>query len=237
MGVNELSGESVFVVTASELARPGLTEISAWYKLMDNQNIQDTVSAQHQQKESPRTIFRPDAVRRYTQQRETLVLPRRVAMHTIVMVWIAFGSLIVGTVGIWMAHVPIDLSGDAIIVDQGSAMQPKFVLVAFLPSEAQTQIAPGQSLLVQLDDGVAYSQQTISVVEQEIISPHEAQRRYSPDSHPPITQPAAVAIAPLAPQEGIVAAWAKDKRYSIKVVVGTRRLIAFLPFFHRSLPE
>ena len=204
---------------------------------MNNQNMQRSVSVHHQQPESPRTIFRPDAVRRYTQPPETIFLPRRVAMRTIVVVWIAFGLLLVGTVAIWIARVPIYLSGEAIIVDQGNARQPKPVLVAFLPPAAHTQLARGQLLLMQGDARLMYSRHTIMVVEPEIISPDMAQRRYAPGSHPPITQPAAVAIAPLAPRPGDVAVRATEVHYPVKVVVGTRRLISFLPFFHRMLPE
>jgi len=199
---------------------------------MNHQNMQDTVSGEHQHNEAPRIIFRPDAVRRYMQQHEAVVLPPRIALRMIVVGWIALGLLLVGTAAIWMAHVPIYLSGNAIVVDQGSAGQPKPVLVAFLPPAARMQLAPGQSLLVSLD-GVAYSRHVIMVVEPELISRDEAQRRYAPRADAPITEPAAVAIAPLASSTGVTV----DAHHPVTVEVGTRRLISFLPLFHRTLPE
>ena len=158
-----------------------------------------TVSVDNQHTEARRGIFRPAAVRRYTQQQASIALPQLVALRTIVAVWIALGFLTGASAGIWTAHVPIVMSGNAVIVNQGSAAQHTPVLVAFLPAAAHSQLAPGQALLVRLDAGGAYSRQTIMSVEPEIISPDAAQRRFGTGLLPLITRPAAVAIAPLAP--------------------------------------
>ena len=52
--------------------------------------------------EPHRPIFRVDAVRRYTQSKEKLVLPRLISPAFFFSLWVLLGLLLAGGVGVWL---------------------------------------------------------------------------------------------------------------------------------------
>jgi len=183
--------------------------------------------------EAPRTIFRSDAVRRYGQPQEVITMPHAIAQRTLTRAWISLALLCVVTASLWLVHVPLAVSGEAIVVAEDRGGQHTVRLVAFLPAAALPRIASGQPMLAQFDRGGTWNRQTIAEVEPEAMSPEEAQRRFAPSAQTRLTQPVTVARATLSAPEPVE----PGQHVPVQVVVGTQRLIALLPFFDRIVSE
>lgn len=182
-----------------------------------------------------RTIFRPEAYRRYIHSREQAVLPRFVSPPTFLFLWMLLGLLAAGGLVAWLAEVPVYAAGPAAVVDGkrlNAASADAAMLVAFLPPGELPGLRAGQRLFVHPDAGGERTSSSILAVEPGITSPEAAAERFglAPGAAAALTQPAAVAIARFEPAPGgLPAAAYLGSVYQVEVEVGSRRLISLLP--------
>ena len=187
-----------------------------------------------------RPIFRPEAVRRYVQNRERPVLLRVLSPPTFLCLWLLLGLLLVGGCVAWFAQVPVYASGSAAVVDwKGNAqgIRDDVVLVAFLPPQDLVHLRIGQTLLVTFDTTGGVVNRPLIAVEPQVIGPSAAQQQFGLNGNAVrvVTQPAAVAIARFEPtSSGLPASTYVGSVYQVEVQVGTQSVFSLLPFFGQS---
>jgi hypothetical protein len=186
-------------------------------------------------KDANRSIFRADAVRRYTQSREESVLPRFVSPGTFTYLWILLGLLGVSGFVAWCARVPVYASGLGVVVDRRGKtndVRDDVVMVAFLRPENHSRLRVGQTLLVQLEPAGERTRRPIIAIEPKIVSPNAVQQRFalSAGAAHAVAQPSAVAIARFEPNPtNLPASTYVGSVYPVDVEVGSRRVLSLLP--------
>lgn len=138
--------------------------------------------------DKPRAIFRPEALQRYMQGRERLILPRYTAQSTAAWMWTIVILLAVGAFAIGVTPVPIVTSATAVIDTSGERA------VVFLAPETLSLLRPGQTVRLWLRANAAPATHPIERIEPRLVSPADARRRYQLDdaSAGAITRAAAV---------------------------------------------
>jgi hypothetical protein len=176
--------------------------------------------------------YRSAAVRRYLESRERSVLPRFVSPRTALCLWILLGLLVASMVVVWLAQVPLYVSGTAVVTDSG-ALPTGAALVAFLPADSQSRLRVGQLLYVTLEDGQKPVSLPIVSVEPDVNSPVEVRQRFgiSDQQAAALNRPVAVAVAPIPPASSAnPPARYVGSTYPVDVAVGSRRVISLLSF-------
>jgi hypothetical protein len=182
-----------------------------------------------------RTIFRPEAIRRYTQRGERAVLPRFVSPRAFVFLWMLLGLLAASGFLAWFAQVPMYASGPAVVVEGerlGRGNQGGLTLALFLPSEDLSRLQVEQPLFVQFTPTGERLEGRIVAVEPEIIGPAAARQRFGLDEGTAqiVVQPAAVAITHLKPiPTHLPAETYLGSVYHVDVQVGSQRVLSLVP--------
>ncbi len=191
--------------------------------------------------QASRSIFRKEAIEEYIHEQENQVLLKFVSPRLFLWLWVILGLL--SGLGVWLcfAEVPMFVSGRGMIVDQdkgNSCHGQRPCFVAFFPPSACSYLIAGKSLMIKQEDQKRWFDQPIIISESKVLSPAAIQKNYvSKAGVMPLTnQPAAVAICCLdvgthpmhsdLPIEGI---------FEVRIDVGTRRLVSFLPLLDRFL--
>jgi hypothetical protein len=178
-------------------------------------------------KDTDRLIFRSEALRRYTQERERSVLPRIVSPSIFIYLWILFGLLMTGGVIVWRTEVPVYASGQAAIVH---GKDGGLLVATFLPPEDHSRLRVGQTMFLNFQNKRLST--SIIAIEPETSSPEAVQKRFSLSAGAALAvlQPATVAMAPLpVVPSGLPASTYVGSVYPAEVAVGLRPVIAFLP--------
>jgi hypothetical protein len=101
-----------------------------------------------------RSIFRPEAVRRYAEAREQSVLPKFVSPRIVVVLWTIVVLLIFSGVTVWFTSMPVYASGLAIVVDTENKpvnIEEETAILVLLPPEAQPALDEGKAILIQVN--------------------------------------------------------------------------------------
>jgi hypothetical protein len=182
-----------------------------------------------------RSVYRPEAVRRYMEGRERSVLPRFVSPRIFVCLWLLLGLLLASAVLAWFTEIPMYASGQAVIVrrsDLSAHVPDEVVAVAFLPAEELVHLRHGQMLFLELDDSGRRLGSEILTVEPEISSPEVVRNRFALDTATglAVNRPVAVVIAHLeAPPGEFPATSYVGSTYPVQVAVQPRRVLTLLP--------
>lgn len=199
-------------------------------------------------KDTKRSIFRDEAVRRYIESQEKSVLPRIVSPQTFLYLWSLLGLLAASSIITWFAKIPVYASGPAVVTrwHKAEGRSEELVVVAFLPPQYITKLRTNQKLFLKFDgigDRGAFPQgnrfsRTILVIEPQLRSPDSVQKQFalSPSVAQAITQPVAVVIArwlrpPLAsqPPTQLPAAVYLGSLGRAEVEIDSQRAISLLP--------
>jgi hypothetical protein len=173
-------------------------------------------------------MFRVDAARRYVEQRVETVSPRLISPPTLPCLALLAVLLVSGVAVAARPTFPTYVSGTAIVVAGGGTRADEFVVL--LPTEAQSRLRPGQTLLIRSSTGVSLKQRPIFAVEPAPVGPDALRERFGikgSGSLPEATS-AAVAFAPIEPSEGLSPAADCGVRYSARVEVGSRHAVSYL---------
>jgi hypothetical protein len=182
-----------------------------------------------------RSVYRPEAVRRYTEGRERSALPRFVSPRIVACLWLLLVLLIASAVLTWFTEIPMYATGQAVIVRQTDLSAPvpdEVVAVAFLPAEELVHLRRGQVLFLELDDSGRQLGSEILTVEPDISSPEAVRNRFALDATMglAVNRPVAVVIAHLeAPLGDFPATSYVGSTYPVKVAVQSRRVLTLLP--------
>ena len=192
-------------------------------------------------KASNRPIFRPEAVRRYTEAREQSVLPKFVSPRVTVALWTIVVLLILSGVTVWFTSTPVYASGLAIVVNTGNKsanIEEGTAILVLLPPEAQPALDEGKTILIQVNASSKPLEREIVTFEKDASKVSRILEEFALDNHPAVAkaQPAAVAIVRLEDMEGNVPA--NDYVGTIfraAMQVGSRRVASLLPLMDRIL--
>ncbi|QRK04682.1 hypothetical protein JQX13_31135 [Archangium violaceum] len=179
-----------------------------------------------------RSIFRAEALRRHAQGRERGVLPRVIAPRTFVFLWLLAG--LSGAMGVlaWATEVPEYVSGLAVVARGGEGGESSR-LVVVLPAEAHPRLRVGQELLLESGPPGERMALALTAVEPGLLGPEATHERFGlrPGVAPLVTRPSAIALAAFAPPGREVSAREYvGSSYSVRVRVGSRRLLSRVPF-------
>ncbi|MFN6565702.1 hypothetical protein [Dendronalium sp. ChiSLP03b] len=185
-------------------------------------------------KDSRRSIFREDAVRRYLEGREKSILPRLVSPRTFIYLWFLLGLLVMSSIIAWFTKVPVYASGSAVVVHWKSkkGTHEGIVVAAFFPPQHFSSLRTTQKLFLNFDARGDRFSHSIIAVEPEIISPDAIQKQFALNSQivQQIAGPSAVAIAQLEPiPENLSASAYLGSVGDAKAEVGSQRIISLLP--------
>lgn len=186
-------------------------------------------------KESRRSIFRDDAIRRYVASREQSVLPRWVSPWTFLYLWLLLGLLGVSSLIAWFVRVPVYASGSAVVVRWQNKKQGTgndIVVAAFFPPQTLANLRANQKVLLHFDGMGNRFTRTILTVEPAIRSPDSVQKQFAlnPSSAQAIAQPVAVVIARWEPVPTELPASAYlGSLGRAEVEIGSQRAISLLP--------
>lgn len=179
--------------------------------------------------EKKRSIFRPEAARRYAQGQATAVLPRLIAPPTFALLWIVLATLALGLLASWFVKIPIFASGTAVIVQDQAAGAEAYLLVAFLPAGNLPDLTVDQTIFWQAPDGER-TVQTVTAVSPTAISPAKIFEAYPASVATTVSQPSVVLTTTLETAVlGSRPASLHGALYPVEIQIGSRRILSLLP--------
>ena len=181
--------------------------------------------------DTQRSIFRREAVRRYIEGKEKIVLPRLVAPHTFAYLWFLLGLLGVSCLIAWFTRVPVYATGSAVVIRwKDRSTKEGIVVAAFFSPQHLSSLQVAQKLFLRFEASDRLSR-AILTVESEIISPDAIQKQFALNSQiaQKITQPAAVVIAQLEPLPVVPASAYLGSIGRAEIEVGSQRVVSLLP--------
>jgi hypothetical protein len=189
----------------------------------------------------PRHAAGADAVQRYLQAQEEVILPRFVSRRACAALWGLLVALAGAGAATWCVRVPAYVSGPAVVLDgravglsprAGTADDPRPVVAVFLPPESGPRLQVGQRLLLELGGARERSVVSVAAVEVEAQSPAALEKRFSLSgaaAHA-VSRPAAVALAKWrAGDDAFAASRHVGSVYRAEVEIGARRAVSLLP--------
>ena len=188
--------------------------------------------------EQPR-LFRPIAVQRYLQGRQSSVLPRIIAPRTFAYLWSCIGLLGISGLTAWFTRIPVYISGSAVIAKYPATIQAdqdRMVVLASFPPEAQGHLQVGQSLVLQLNQSEWIHRNVAEIRNNSLnLDPIKLEAIHDLGAFHSLAQSSTIAIAPL---EALPLATAYMGRvYPVNVEVGSRRIISLLPLIGNLFEE
>jgi hypothetical protein len=130
---------------------------------------------------SEQPIFRESAIKRYQQRQEQGILLRVSYPPALVFFWIFLPLLLIGGGFAWSIHVPIQMQGQGVIVEQNMAGQigTRVVAVLFFAPHQLTGLHKGQSVVVSIGSMPINVSGSVEQVDTVLISPNEARSRFN----------------------------------------------------------
>jgi hypothetical protein len=192
-------------------------------------------------KTNNRPIFRPEAVRRYTEAREQSVLPKFVSPRIMVALWALVVLLILSGVAVWFTSTPVYASGLAIVVDPKNKLadiEEGMAMLVLLPPEAQPVLDEGKTILIQVNASSKPLERRVIAFEKDASKVNHTLEEFALENHPAVAkaQPGAVAIVRLEDMPGNMPT--NDYIGTIfraDMQVGSRRIASLLPLMDRIL--
>ena len=186
-----------------------------------------------------RSIFRKEAIEEYIHEQENQAFLKFVSPRLFICLWVILGLL--SGLGVWLcfAEIPLFVSGRGMIVDKdkrNACQGQKTCFAAFFPPNVCSYLIAGKSLMIKQKDQRRWLDQPIIIVESAVLSPNEIQKSYFPKAGgmPLPNQPVAVAVCCLDlsthPTRSDLPI---DGTFEVRIDIGTRRLLSFLPLMDR----
>jgi hypothetical protein len=186
-------------------------------------------------KSTSRPIFRPEAVRRYTERRERSVLPPLVSTPVMDFLWYFVALLVFAGVAVWLTNIPVYSSGLAIAIDNRNRLtniQADAALLVLLPPQAQPALAEGKTVLVQVNTSSKPLRQKVITFESDSSQVRDILSRFGLSNHPAVlsVQPAALAFTDLEPMPGKPSLTDYiGSVFRVDIQVGSRQAASLLP--------
>lgn len=174
-----------------------------------------------------RSVFREEALRRYSQARVEQVLPRLASPPVFQCLWAVAAMLVAGLIVCAWTEMPAYVSAPAIVVPwKGSAR-----VIAFFPPDAIHHLRLNRPLWIGAQTSVEREKAAIVSVEPRVTSPAEAKQIFglSAGTLADAAGPSVIAVA-----EWERAPAAVGRIYRAEVEIGSQSLLSILPVL-RSL--
>ncbi len=183
-------------------------------------------------KESSRSIFRPEVVQRYIQEREKAVLPRFISSRVFVFIWLLFSFFLLGGSLFGFKKVPVYASYPAVAIRNTSSptISDSILFAVLLPAEKLSILKVGQPIILNANKTQIKSK--IIIIEPEVIEPEAVWKRFAVHPSMPImlTKLSVVAIAKCELKSGSLPTMSDiGNIYHGEVEVGSTRLISYVP--------
>jgi len=173
-----------------------------------------------------RKLFRTQALKHYTSNKQKDILPNAVTPPIFLMFWLILLIIGVALFFSWQERVPTYTQALGIVLEQPN--QPATALL-FLPPVSATQLAVGQQLTFQVNVTGQKFQAGVTSISSDPITPESAIIQYglTGDTQFVIDQPSLVVAINLTPQQ---AQQVVDHLSIVaQVQVGSRSLLSMLP--------
>lgn len=130
---------------------------------------------------SEQPIFRESAIKRYQQRQEQGILLRVSCPPALVFFWIFLPLFLIGGGFAWSIHVPIQIQGQGVVVEQDMAGQigTRVVAELFFAPNQLAGLRRGQSVVVSIGSMPINVSGFVEHVDATIISPDEARSRFN----------------------------------------------------------
>jgi hypothetical protein len=181
-----------------------------------------------------KTIFRPDALRRYDERKEKVVLPLLVSPRLGPVLWVLFGLLAACVLLAVLTKVPVYAKVPAFVVERrGDSTLPanRVLLAVSLPSETAGKLMAGRRVTLSFgEEGRAVSV-PVRAVDQEILDAQELRSRFGPAADSGVclgNQPGFALVAVELNEADAHASHSAGGCYEAQVEIGTRRLLPLL---------
>ena len=172
-----------------------------------------------------KTIFRTDAVQRYWQEREKIVLPFYLSPKSFLYYWVLLGLLTLVGGLVWTVTFPVYTSGLAVV----TRYNDEIVLAIFTSPELTNPLQPNQQLLIQSFEKNETWWATVTDVQPEVLSPQMLQERFA-NVGTLVTEPAVVTVAEFTPpDERLPPLVYAGSHYTAQIETGSQRIISLMP--------
>lgn len=190
-------------------------------------------------KETSHSIFRKEAVEKYIREQENKVLPQFVSPRLFLFLWMFF--VLLSGLGVWLcfAEIPVFVPGRGMIADRGQGnfcREEGVCITAFFPADVPADLTGERRLMLRSESEKRWIDQDVTIVESEVLSPAEVQKRYHAEAvaMPLPNQDTAVAHCRLARQKHDMRTdILSDGPFEVRIDVGPRRLGSYLPVLDR----
>ncbi len=174
---------------------------------------------------APRSIYRPEVVKRFTERQEQPVLPRYIRPRTFVCLWLLLALIATFAAAGWQVRVPERIAGTAAIVAAPGGID----LIGFVPAGEATRLETGQAIDLRLPGRDGTITATVASVDADPRSPADAAALVDADpSTLGLTALGPVTVVRATLPDGVdVASWAGSGG-SIEITVGHTRLTRML---------
>lgn len=182
-------------------------------------------------------IFREVALKHYLRGPSKDILPRFVSPRAFLYFWILFGLCVIAGILAWNTPIPIYETGEGTLVinTQQSQEENQMLAVIFLAPDQLSKVKVGQSVQVKVGTTGLYEQSTIMTVEQTLLSPIEARKRYRLDGTMSllVKQPATVVTVAL--DRTMIPQTYAGSIVQAQIQVGSQRVLFLLPVIGKLL--
>jgi hypothetical protein len=182
--------------------------------------------------DTPPSIFRPAAVRRYGASCAEPAPPPFVSPRTFLVLWALLALLLLATAFAWFERVPIYTSAPAVAVRATGGAQSKVVLVAFVPPQDASHVRAGTSLFLASGPQGKRAERQVTGVDRTVQSPDALRRRLGLQGSAAllVRQPSALAFAQFGPlPAGVSASTYLGSVWSVDLPIGSLRVLSLVP--------
>ncbi len=182
-----------------------------------------------------RSIFRERAIRKYAQNQELNVILRLVSPPVFVSLGILLLLFMAAGVLVASMHVPVTVTGNAVVIEQKVNTEQTIVVLLFLPADQRAHLQTGQTVSVSVGSTGTTFTSAIDHIEANVMSPAAIRTLFNLQgaTAQAISGPAAVATAPVVP-----ASQAKTDLGSlctVNIQIGSQSVFSLLPDFDTLL--
>lgn len=183
------------------------------------------------------SIFREKALEKYLRKQEQTILLRLASPPMFAFFWILLLLLLGAGFIAWQTRVPISVTAQGIVMEQGATGQAEgqVMAVLFLSPGQQASIHQGEPAQISISSTSTLVTSTVASVETQVISPSEARTRFNLQGGlaQVITGPSVLVTIPIEPAAS--AHLYAGSLCSASIQIGSRSLLSLLPGFNKIL--
>ena len=178
------------------------------------------------------TIFRKEAIQKYSQGRDKNVLPQFVLPPIFVFLWCLLALFVSAAITAWLGHVPVYAAGVGVVLDpssSGNTANGEMTAVIFIPYSSSLHLQRGQPVNIQIGQAGPKISTAIGAVDSQILSASEVRKQFLVS----ITDPSVAATVLVGTHLSLYT----GSPVQAQVEVSSRRLLSLFPGFNAFLKD